>query len=766
MRAFRSVGQVIPLRMSSLVFVSIASFACGAPKNAPATGAKASSRSVVNVHAFARLYGVLRWFHPSDTAAAIDWNRFAIDGVKRVIASPDHDALRASLTAMTTAFAPTVRVVAKEGQFISMPKGPVQTSGFVSWQHLGYGDSRRVSVYASKRTHRPLLAPEPGAPFAALWQSVDGLPIRGAKFRFSGRLRASSKGRSQLWVRVERGQATGFFDNMQDRPVVEDQWRVAEIAGTVDSDATRLVLGILTTGRGPTWYDDLELTVQDPNGAWIPVALLDPGFEANDPYLAWHPGTGRRSTSLEGWHVTLDGVRPAGGSKSLRVEAATREILDDLFSEAPAPGEIIDVELGDGLVARVPISLYSTDGHTTGDAMNVTPALPDSPFQSTDGFDMAVGVADIVVVWNVLNHFWPYWSDLPRDWNAELDVAIRNGLTDRNIDDHVRTLELLSAAAPDGHARTDCVGETPLGWPSFSVEIVEKQVVVVSSASKGIEPGDVVVSVDGRPSAEIVAENERQVSGSPQWRQVRALRRFGMGTRGSTPSVRVRRGDVNTDITVTRGDPHSTPSSLPSIKHFDDGVYYVDLSRASASELDSIIADLARAPGIVFDMRGYPNSNHKILSHLLRHADQSRAWMAIPHVIRPDHSAISMQGWTTSGWELPVLQPHIGGRVAFLTGPGAISYAESIMSLVEYYHLGAIVGSTTAGTNGNVADIETPSGCITSFTGMRVTQHDGSRYHLVGVKPTIPVARSIAGVAAGRDEPLERALDNVREPSK
>jgi C-terminal processing protease CtpA/Prc len=88
------------------------------------------------------------------------------------------------------------------------------------------------------------------------------------------------------------------------------------------------------------------------------------------------------------------------------------------------------------------------------------------------------------------------------------------------------------------------------------------------------------------------------------------------------------------------------------------------------------------------------------------------------------------------------------------------------MSFVEHYHLGAIVGSTTAGTNGSVAEIETPSGCITSFTGMKVTKHDGSRYHLVGVKPTIPAARTIAGVAAGRDEILEKALAYVRGPSK
>ena len=50
---------------------------------------------------------------------------------------------------------------------------------------------------------------------------------------------------------------------------------------------------------------------------------------------------------------------------------------------------------------------------------------------------------------------------------------------------------------------------------------------------------------------------------------------------------------------------------------------------------------------------------------------------------------------------------------SFLTGPGAASYSESVMSLVEHYHLGEIVGAATAGANGNKAEITEPTGCRT-----------------------------------------------------
>ncbi|MBC7978819.1 MAG: hypothetical protein H7138_27865 [Myxococcales bacterium] len=101
-----------------------------------------------------------------------------------------------------------------------------------------------------------------------------------------------------------------------------------------------------------------------------------------------------------------------------------------------------------------------------------------------------------------------------------------------------------------------------------------------------------------------------------------------------------------------------------------------------------------------------------------------------------------------------------------LTGPSARSYAESVMGLVEHYHLGEIVGAATAGTNGDIAQISEPTGCTTIFTGRRVTKLDGSRHHLIGIQPTIRASRTIAGVLAGRDEVLERALVYVRDSKR
>jgi hypothetical protein len=44
---------------------------------------------------------------------------------------------------------------------------------------------------------------------------------------------------------------------------------------------------------------------------------------------------------------------------------------------------------------------------------------------------------------------------------------------------------------------------------------------------------------------------------------------------------------------------------------------------------------------------------------------------------------------------------------------------------------------------------------------MKVLKHDGSRHHGVGILPTVPVSRTIKGIAEGRDEILEKGIEVV-----
>ena len=221
-------------------------------------------------------------------------------------------------------------------------------------------------------------------------------------------------------------------------------------------------------------------------------------------------------------------------------------------------------------------------------------------------------------------------------------------------------------------------------------------------------------------------------------------------------ALEVSRDAARFTVEVLRSPLSRPPVPDAPIRRLAGGVWYVDLNFATMAAIDERIEELASARGVVFDLRGYPNSNHDVLRHLTDEPLRSAIWQ-VPQVIYPDRERLA--GYDTSGrWTLHPRAPRFAGDIVFLTDERAISYSESVMGIVEHYRLGEIVGAPTAGTNGNTNQLVLPGGFRLSWTGMRVVKHDGSQHHLVGILPTVPATRSLAGVRAGRDEVLEAAL--------
>jgi hypothetical protein len=197
------------------------------------------------------------------------------------------------------------------------------------------------------------------------------------------------------------------------------------------------------------------------------------------------------------------------------------------------------------------------------------------------------------------------------------------------------------------------------------------------------------------------------------------------------------------------------PERPAPVARLEPGIWYVDLDRAPMSGIREHLDDLVAAAGVVFDLRGYPNSNHEILRHLMTAPERGGAWMQVPRIWRPEFAEV---GWLPLSWNLAPAEPRITGRVAFLTDGRAISYAESMMGYVRAYGLGTIVGGPTAGSNGNVKTLTLPGGSQVSWTGMRVVTHAGEVQHAIGIQPDVPCVPTLAGIRAGEDEVLARGV--------
>ena len=93
---------------------------------------------------------------------------------------------------------------------------------------------------------------------------------------------------ARLWVRVDKKSGIGFFENMWKHPIRNSEWKTYTIEGTIDTAATRLVIGALCELNGQFSYDNFKVEVESDNKKWQTVYTDD--FEKGMD--GWLPGIG------------------------------------------------------------------------------------------------------------------------------------------------------------------------------------------------------------------------------------------------------------------------------------------------------------------------------------------------------------------------------------------------------------------------------------------------------------------------------------------
>ncbi|MDQ2664979.1 MAG: S41 family peptidase, partial [Gemmatimonadota bacterium] len=580
------------------------------PREAPR---ELSAHGLDNLTAFAKMLGYVRFFHPAPEAVHVNWDEFAVRGVRAVEGAPTLDSLAIVLGKLFAPVAPTVVVYRDGAAAPPAPSAPSPGAGVVYWQHLGVGTPSGGVVPASQ---------------------------------------------SNIYA------------------------------------STRVLVPAAAVGA--------------------PVALL----------------------------------------RGALVPGASPRI--------PDPAHPLQLPLGAGLRLSLPVALYSMEQVIPDSMQHASPALANERLIASD---RATRLADVMLAWGVLQHFYPYHELERTDWPAALRTSLTRAATDVNEVKFQETLERMIASLHDGHGRVGSayietlVPDARLGW-------VEDKVVVVSvgdsAAAAGLKRGDIVLAVDGRPAEELVAATSERVSGAtPQWVHNVALSRILAGMPRTSVALRVSGADgTPRELRLSRTTFQPARQQLPDkITELSPGTFYVDLGRITDQDFNAALPKLTSATGIVFDMRGYPSQVNMamVLAHLTDTTIHSPRFES-PLLTLPDRADMS---FTIGGWTITPAAPRIKARIAFLSGGGSISYAESTLGTVEDNRLAAIVGEPSAGTNGNVNPFTLPGGYTISWTGMRVTKGDGSPHHGVGVVPTVPVSPTIAGIRAGRDEVLERAVQVV-----
>lgn len=560
--------------------------------------------------------------------------------------------------------------------------------------------------------------------------------------------------------------------------------------GAANLAALAQLFGVLryfhpTTESESIDWDDLTIrAVQDVEGAkdaeslaerltaWAaPVAPTVRVWQSADPRRPTAPAKPQGATHIVGMRYAGYAlpVKPGAAPPPMNIYGAER-VRETLAVETPPrdiqpAGAAVTLDLGGGVTALVPVTLYADAERTLPVA---TAKFPDAPARP-EGWtpspkDRATRLAAVCLGWGALKNFYPYFDVTPDDWGAALAPALKKAAEDKSQEQFHRTLSLMLAHLHDGHGFVGGPGFPSVTPRDFAWTWVGSELVVsaVSPTQKTLKPGDVILEIDGKRVTQLFADAAPAICAATDgWLRSRAAGMIGWGVGPPTVPITVRRAGAELGLVLPRvpQGPGYVPPLPENGSEVAPGIRYFDLNGAETAALMSVWPQLVEAKGVIFDLRGYPGSaGAELLTYLTDDAIKSASWN-VPILTMPGYEKVT---WVTSNWDLPPRQPRPKGRIAFLTGGGAISYAESCMGIVEAYRLGEIVGAPTAGSNGNVTAVKLPGGYSLSFTGMKVLKHDGSRHHGVGIQPTVPVSPTIEGLAKGRDEVLDKAVEVLK----
>lgn len=455
---------------------------------------------------------------------------------------------------------------------------------------------------------------------------------------------------------------------------------------------------------------------------------------------------------------------------------------EKLFNRLPRIAEVYETKIDSELICKIPLTIYYDSSGTLGynEAYPFLPFLKKVnafrvPDQSAD--NEIIRLTDVIVVWNIFQHFYPYFDVVKIDWDKVLSETLTEALQNKTADEFYDTLRKMVAKLQDGHGIVYYKPNKTLGGLPIRVEYIENQLVITASEDSSFEKGDIIKIIDGKSGIEELIEEEKYVSGSPQLKRYRALNQFGGGPSGSIAKIQLIRDNEIISVEKKREDEKRDlfknpilEFDYPNIKRLEKNIYYVNLQMIEEKNFLDSLQNLANADGIIFDGRAVGKirknntgfQDHKIISYLTESTVQTM-WWNIPNIVYPDREQI---GFTTDSWFIQPLRPHFKGKVIFISTPKDVSYGETVLTIIENYKLADIIGQQTAGTNGNVNYIPLLGGFEIMWTGMKVLKHDGSQHHLIGVIPTYPVQRTIKAVKEGRDEYLEKAIEVINNSYK
>lgn len=636
---------------------------------------------------------------------------------------------------------------------------------------------------------------------------------------------AVANGYAGLWLRLdgEDGEAIAF-DNMEKRKITgNSDWKKYTIQLAYNENVNAIHLGGLLVGDGKAWFDDFELFIDgkkiktlkpiEPKGAEKDVEFENgsniQNFVPNAQQVSnlavaaqfWGFLKYHHSSIANGdynWDAELLRLLPAiiAAKTNEELSAVLEKRLDQLpqipncksCSNKTKQQSLIKPNYGDLLTGKVfnqsltnKISFILYNAQVKKNYyIAMAPGVGNPIFKNEKAYanmaypDAGYRILALFRYWNMINYFFPYKDVIGEDWNQVLPEMLPVFIAAKDQTQYTKATLKLFAKINDTHAyamgSADVVNNIRgKNTAPFRAKFVGDQLIVYDyfnaedSIKKSYKIGDEILMINGEKVTDLIKKYDPFVAASNYDTKLRNLPLgFLLRSDDETMQLTIKREEQLIKQTCRLIDYKSTYNiknpAVQSHKIISGNIGYVYPGSYKNASLPEITKLFENTKGIVVDMRCYPSDfmpftfGNYIKKDKTPFVKFSMGSVAAPGTFRMGNEISN--GGNNNAYK---------GKIIVIVNSESQSNAEYTTMAFQSSPNVKVIGSQTAGADGNVSTIVLPGGISSWISGIGVFYPDGTPTQRVGVKIDYPIKPTVKGIRDGKDELLEKAMELLKK---